>query len=96
MKYFLWFNLKKLKTDIDYFLVTFLIVSMFILNTILAYFYPIHINKNINYSHVFIDIIIFFFWIWLIFVKKDFSFGKIVAKLFFVNSNDESSDNKLS
>jgi hypothetical protein len=87
MKYFLWFNLNKLKTDIDYFLVTFLIVSMFILNTVLSYIY--HTNKYMNFSDIFIDIIILFFWLWLIFAKKDFSFWKVIAKLFFVNSNKE-------
>ena len=83
MKYFLWFKLDKLKTDIDYFLVTFLSISTYSLIKILSYIFDS--NKNINFSHISVDIIILIFWLWLVFVKKDFSFLKVISKLFFID-----------
>ena len=59
MKYFLWFKLDKLKTDIDYFLVTFLSISTYSLIKILSYIFDS--NKNINFSHISVDIIILIF-----------------------------------
>ncbi|GAA0742479.1 hypothetical protein [Clostridium oceanicum] len=75
MNYFLWFNLKKIKTDIDYFLLTLL----FLILIQLAFYLPWNPKKLYN---LFFGMIFSIFFIYCLTVNKDFKL-KDVLKLFF-------------
>ncbi|EDT13262.1 hypothetical protein AC3_A0621 [Clostridium perfringens E str. JGS1987] len=71
MKRFLWFNLEKLKTDKEYFLVVF----MFLIIIQLAFYFPL--NKSLDFSNIFLGFIFTLFFIYVTFCKKTFSYKEV-------------------
>lgn len=75
MKYFLWFNLKKIKTDIDYCLLTFL----FLILIQLAFYFPYNPKKLYK---LFFGLVFSVFFIYCLIVKKDFKLIDVWKKFF--------------
>ena len=66
MKRFLWFNLYKLKSDVDYFLITFL----FLILVQLSFYFPL--NGTINFKDLVGGVSTSVFFIYVLFCKKTF------------------------
>ncbi|MGL5477894.1 MAG: hypothetical protein ACRDCB_02430 [Clostridium sp.] len=77
MKKFLWFNITKLKTDSEYFVVSYIYVI-----TAQVGFYSSFIgNKNLFYDLI-LGIISSIFFIYITFMKKDFKILDAITKAF--------------
>lgn len=83
MKRFLWFNIEKLRVDIEYFLVVYILLIFLQV----AFYYPI--NKQMEISHWVFGGITSILFIYISFMKKEFC-SKDVLKLFLFSKNDNS------
>ena len=70
MKYFLWFNLDKIKKDPDYFLINFL----FLILVQLVFYLPTGQLKNLN---IFSGILTSIFFVYILFCKKEYSYKEV-------------------
>ena len=66
MTRFLWFNLYKLKSDVDYFLITFL----FLVVVQLSFYFPL--NGNLDFKDLVGGALTSIFFIYVLFCKKNF------------------------
>ncbi|MGV2804762.1 hypothetical protein GNF85_13995 [Clostridium perfringens] len=71
MKRFLWFNFKKIKTDVDYFLVVFILLII----TQLAFYFPL--SKSFDFSNLVFGGVFSIFFIYISFCKKEFSYKDV-------------------
>ncbi|MBY0756937.1 hypothetical protein K5V21_16065 [Clostridium sardiniense] len=78
MKKFLWYNIEKLKTDIDYFSVSYISLIFIQLPLYSSFF------RNINlFSDLVLGIISSSFFLYMTFTKKDFTLIDVFKNLFF-------------
>lgn len=77
MKKFLWYNLEKLKNDLDYFIVSYISLILIQFNLYFSYF------KNMNLvSSLIIGIVFSIFFIYISIMKKAFNYKKIIKNIF--------------
>ena len=71
MKRFLWFNLEKLKKDPDYFLMTFLFLSVIQM----VFYFPTGKSQQVN---IVSGIVTSVFFLYTLFCKKEFSYKNVL------------------
>ena len=71
MKRFLWFNLKKIKTDADYFLVVFILLIIIQLSV----YFPL--GKSFDFLDLIYGGVDTIFFLYISFCKKDFSYKDV-------------------